>query len=51
MGTSDSTHYAFLVSIALTIGLCLAAAGFHLFLSVKGQISHTKEDMSECLAF
>lgn len=39
-----------LVSIALTIGLCLAAAGFHVFLSVKGWISHKKEDMSEWLA-
>ena len=39
------------VSIALVIGLCLAAAGVHLFLSVKGWISQKKEDMSECLAF
>lgn len=40
-----------LVSIALTIGLCLAAAGFHLFLTLKERITHKKEDMSECFAF
>lgn len=39
------------VSIALTIGLCLAAAGFHLFLTIKERITHQQEDLSECFAF
>lgn len=40
-----------LVSIALTIGLCLAAAGCHIFMTVKGCCTNKREDMSEYIAF
>lgn len=40
------------VSIAITMGLCLAAAGWHLFMNLKGHLSHRKQqDTTDCFAF
>lgn len=39
------------VSIAITIGLCLAAAGWHLFMTMKGYLTHTRQDVMDCFAF
>lgn len=39
------------VSIALTIGICLGAAGFHLYLAIKEHVTHVKEDMANAFSF
>ena len=49
--TAGSDHFVSQVSIAITIGLCLAAAGWHLFTTLKGYLTHTRQDMTDCFAF
>lgn len=39
------------LSIALTIGLCLAAAGFQLVMAVKEKMSGKEESEIDCFAF
>lgn len=39
------------LSIALTIGLCLAAASFHLVIALKEKLGGKKEDTEDCFAF
>ena len=53
---SNSDHTSVLfhdykVSIAITIGLCLAAAGWHLFMTLKGYLTHARQDVMDCFAF
>jgi uncharacterized membrane protein YjjB (DUF3815 family) len=39
------------VSIAITIGLCLAVAGWDLFMNAKGYLNHKRQDTAECFVF